>query len=180
MNVLLRSLARTGAGYTHSSGVHCNFLAFADDIVLITDDAKKMQTLVAEVELFASWSKMWVNQSKCRICAMDYGRNKPLETDMIHYGGNPFPPMDSKESYKYLGYHINLSLNWTHHKSVVLAKMEAAVDCLRDAVYLPHQLEEMVRVCVVPLFRYSASLVPWTPGELAAISTKLAGAIKVA
>ena len=77
MNVLLRSLARTGAGYTHSSGVHCNFLAFADDIVLITDDAKKMQTLVAEVEMFASWSKMWVNQSKCRICAMDYGRNKP-------------------------------------------------------------------------------------------------------
>ena len=75
---------------------------------------------------------------------------------------------------------MNLSLNWAFHKKVVLAKMDTAIDCLRDAVYLPHQLDEMVLVCVVPLFRYSTSIVPWTPGELASISTKLAGAIKVA
>ena len=40
-------MAATGAGYTHSSGVHCNFLAFADDIALITDDPTKTQTLVS-------------------------------------------------------------------------------------------------------------------------------------
>ena len=75
---------------------------------------------------------------------------------------------------------MSLSLNWRTHKDTVLSKIESAIDSLCDAVYLPTQLEEMARVCVVPLFRYSASLVTWTAGELAALSTKLAGAIKVA
>ena len=137
MNVLLRSLSRSGAGYMYSSGVHCNFLAFADDIVLITNDPRKMQT-------FAVWSKMWVNHSKCRMSAIDFNNNKPLETGHIHYGGVAFPTLDAKESYKYLGYHISVALDWKCHKQVVLNKMDSAINSLRDAVYMPHQLEEMV------------------------------------
>ena len=97
-----------------------------------------------------------------------------------NYPESFFSPLDPNEPYKYLGYQMSMSLNWRTHKDTVLSKIESAIDSLRDAVYQPTQLEEMVRVCVVPLFRYSASLVSWTAGELAALSTKLAGAIKVA
>eukprot|EP00961_Rhodomonas_salina_P147255 1981604-Rhodomonas_salina.1 len=46
------------------------------------------------------------------------------------------------------------------------------MEALNGAIYLPHQLEEMVRVCVIPTFRYSASLVPWTDTDLRGISDK--------
>ena len=149
MNLLLRTLATTGAGYTHSSGVHCNFLAFADDIVLLTDDPRKMQTLVHEIERFAHWSRMWVNLSKCRISAIDFNTGKTLETNHIQFStpntpARPFPPLDPNAPYKYLGYHISLTLNWHTHKDTVLEKIDSAIDCLRDSVYLPTQLEEMV------------------------------------
>ena len=129
MNVLLHSMSATGAGYTHSSGVHCNFLAFADDIVLITDDATKMQTLVREVQIFASWSHMWVNIKKCRMSAIDFATGKELDTTHILYNphhrttpqsnGIPFPTLHPDKPYKYLGYSISLSLNWKEHKQLV-------------------------------------------------------------
>eukprot|EP00961_Rhodomonas_salina_P226487 3062276-Rhodomonas_salina.1 len=38
----------------------------------------------------------------------------------------------------------------------------------------------MVRVCVVPLFRYSASLTPWTDSELQSLSSQFGRAMKTA
>ena len=72
MNILLRNMSRSGAGYTMADGTHCNFLAFADDICLVTDDPNKMQTLVNEIEKFSNWSHMWVNLSKCRMSSYNF------------------------------------------------------------------------------------------------------------
>ena len=125
------------------------------------------------------------NVNKIHFTKKKINTGKTLKTNHIQFStpntpARPFPPLDPDAPYKYLGYHISLTLNWHTHKDAVLEKIDSAIDCLRDSVYLPTQLEEMVRVCIIPLFRYSASLVPWTPAELAVISTKFGVAMKVA
>ena len=92
---------------------------------------------------------MWVNLDKCHMSAIDYNTNKQIPTCSIKFKipdkePEPFPPLDPDEPYKYLGFHISLTLNWKTHKAIVLEKISSAIDCLRNAVYLPTQLEEMV------------------------------------
>ena len=71
-------------------------------------------------------------------------------------------------------------MDWDEHKAQVMEKISQGMDALKDTLYLSTQVEEMVRMCVVPLFRYSAALVPWTKAELATISTKFGIAVKQA
>eukprot|EP00961_Rhodomonas_salina_P298300 3937955-Rhodomonas_salina.1 len=83
INLLLRQLAAKGGGYLHSSGELFNVLAFADDLILISDNATKLQGLVDEVERFAAWSGMWVNTAKSNVTAYDYSKNEePITSDI--------------------------------------------------------------------------------------------------
>eukprot|EP00961_Rhodomonas_salina_P162724 2191934-Rhodomonas_salina.1 len=56
INLLLQQLAAKGGGYCHSNGDLFNVLAFADDLILMSYSATKLQGLVDEVEKFAAWS----------------------------------------------------------------------------------------------------------------------------
>eukprot|EP00286_Rhodomonas_abbreviata_P000807 CAMPEP_0181288690 /NCGR_PEP_ID=MMETSP1101-20121128/472_1 /TAXON_ID=46948 /ORGANISM="Rhodomonas abbreviata, Strain Caron Lab Isolate" /LENGTH=634 /DNA_ID=CAMNT_0023392839 /DNA_START=190 /DNA_END=2091 /DNA_ORIENTATION=- len=178
MNVLLRRLAKVGNGYMHSSGREYNVLAFADDLCILTESAEKMQMLVDQVVEFADWSGMWVNVGKSEITAYDFSNKVVVEVGAIRYKGKAFKYLHPKRSYKYLGFHVTMLQNWEEHKAQVVAKIETAMESLRDTMYLPTQVEEMVRMCVIPLFRYSAALVPWTKSELADLSTKFGIAVK--
>jgi len=180
MNVLLRKLAGVGRGYAHSAGVEYNVLAFADDLCLLADSAENMQLLVNQVQEFADWSGMWVNVGKSEVTAYDFEKKVELEVQQIRYKGKCFKTLKPTQTYKYLGFHVSLLMKWDKHKASVIEKMDATIEALKDTLYLSTQVEEMIRVCVVPLFRYSAALVPWTATELAHISTKLGMAIKQA
>ena len=164
----------------HSAGHEYNVLAFADDLCLLTDSADKMQLLVDEVAKFAEWSGMWVNVVKSEITGYDFASKAALEVGPIQYRGKAFKPLAPGATYKYLGFHVSILMDWEVHKTQVLEKVTLGMEALKDTLYLPSQVEEMVRMCVVPLFRYSASLVPWTKSELALISTKFGIAVKQA
>ena len=84
INLLLRQLAAKGGGYRHSSGELFNVLAFADDLILISESSAQLQGLVDEVERFASWSGMWVNTSKSNVTAYDYSKNEERITTDLH------------------------------------------------------------------------------------------------
>eukprot|EP00961_Rhodomonas_salina_P021253 286163-Rhodomonas_salina.1 len=170
MNILLQQLAQRGEGYVHSSGDHCNVLAFADDLILLSDNAGRMQVLVDEVKQFAEWSGMWVNVSKSKITAFDFATRTEPKTAHITYGGSSFSYLPASETYKYLGFHIS--------KSCVRDEISETIGQLKDTIYHYGQVEAMVCICVVPLFRYSASLVHWTTGELQALSTQFGIAMK--
>eukprot|EP00961_Rhodomonas_salina_P027675 373823-Rhodomonas_salina.1 len=76
-----------------------------------------MQALVDEVKRFSDWSGMWANVSKSKITAINYATGFEPQTGHILYGDNlRFTYLGSDESYKYLGFHVSLTLNWTDHK----------------------------------------------------------------
>eukprot|EP00961_Rhodomonas_salina_P167344 2255053-Rhodomonas_salina.1 len=178
INLLLRQLAVKGGGYRHSNWELFNVLAFADDLILISDDTDRLQGLVSEVERFAAWSGMWMNTSKSNVTAYDYGKNEePITSDLV-FNGKRFQYLAASDSCKYLGFHISLTLDWSKHKEAVRDKITETIDHLLGTIYCYGQVETMVRVCVIPLFSYSASLVPWTESELQSLSKQFGRAMK--
>ena len=65
INVLLRQLNRSGAGYVHSNGDHIAATAFVDDTLLLSDRPSHCQRLVDEVARFAKWSHITCIHKMC-------------------------------------------------------------------------------------------------------------------
>eukprot|EP00961_Rhodomonas_salina_P013141 176547-Rhodomonas_salina.1 len=61
---------------------------------------------------------------------------------------------------------LTLTLDWKYEKEAVCNKVLKAIELLEGSAYTYNQLDAVVRACVVPLFRYSAAITPWTQAEL--------------
>ena len=164
----------------HLNGDHIAATAFVDDTVLLSDKPNHCQRLIDEVERFAKWSNMEVAIKKTQICAFDFSLKQEIITDSMRYTGKVsedlYQPMHFNDSslprlspplpYKYLGVRITLTLDWKFEKASVLERITEAAEFLRDTTYTYKQLDRVVRTCIVPVFRYSAWIVPWTKSEL--------------
>ena len=58
--------------------------------------------------------------------------------------------------------------------------MHECITALKGSPYLPQQLDQVVRACMLPIFRYGAALVNWTDPELDLITNKWAQARRLA
>ena len=59
-------------------------------------------------------------------------------------------------------------------------KLRDCISALKGSPYLPHQLDRVVRACMLPIFRYGAALVDWTDRELDEITRIWANARRLA
>lgn len=109
---------------------------------------------------------MEINTHKSIVSAIDYDTGRSLPTDMIHYRGIRLARSDKSTANKYLGVHVSLDLRWGTEKRYVLRKTREAVKHLLHTALRRDQIDMLLRVCVEPLFRYSAPLIPWTEREL--------------
>ena len=123
INVFLRHLNASGAGYIHSNGDHIAATAFVDDTCLLTDDPRKCQRLLNEVARFATWSNMEVAIEKTQVCAYDFQRDEEIVTHSLRYLTKPVPILSSSEPYKYLGVRITIKLDWRFEKASVLERI---------------------------------------------------------
>lgn len=170
INILLRTLATSGRALAipKSNPQACG--GFADDIALLQGTAgDTIATLNGPVRRFCDWSGMEVNTDKSIVTAIDYSTGKDLPTNMIHYGEKRLQSVKANEATKYLGVHVSLTLQWVTEKAYVMRKTLEAVRHLQHTALRRDQLEMLLRVCIEPLFRYSAPLIPWTEKELSEI-----------
>ena len=66
--------------------------------------------------------------------------------------------------------------SWTREKQRVRRKLQECIAALKGSPYLPNQLDQVVRACLLPIFRYGAGMVDWTAAELAQITRMWANA----
>jgi hypothetical protein len=109
---------------------------------------------------------MRVNVNKSVVTGIDYATGQGCDVTMIEYGGEKLDTLGIHEAYKYLGIHIRMDLQWTQEKRYVLDKVRNAADKLRHTCYTRSQIMMLANMCVVPLFRYSTAIVPWTEAEI--------------
>ena len=180
VNVLLRYLHGARKGYVHSSGVMTSALAYIDDAVIFAQSQSGFKTLLHRLNRFYKWAGLKINNAKCAIFAHDYNTGKSLATDHHHINGRPIPAITVHQTYKYLGLEMAPGGSWAVEKQRVKARMQECISALRGSPYLPHQLDQVVRACLFPIFRYGAALVNWTDHELDLITNKWAQARRLA
>ena len=167
--------ARRGSAPTGSSG-------FADDTALHTDgpDAvPAMAIIVKSAGPYLNWCGLEVNMPKSMVSAVDHATDKMVATDSITLNGMPFTVLPPDQLHKHLGLRATIMGDFAAEKAHVLAEMKLQLEALKGNAVLLRSLEELViKVGVVPVFRYSAGLVDWTKTELEQISKLWIGAFK--
>jgi hypothetical protein len=137
---------------------------FVDDTNLHADgpDAiPAMQILVGITGGYCRWAGILVNMLKSLITAIDFTTGKQVSTDSITLDGCPFPAVPPGCAHKHLGIRIALTGDTRAEKAYVIEEMQRRLEALReDSVLSPSQKEMVIKIGVVPVFGYSAVLVP--------------------
>ena len=180
VNALIRYVDGTGQGYLHEAGVRTTALAYIDDAVLLSDTSKGFTKIIHRLNRFYDWSGLRVNHDKCAIFAHNFSSSKSLSTAQYLVHGKSMPPLGLHGSYKYLGMEVSPGRSWTREKQRVRRKLRECITALKGSPYLPNQLDQVVRACLLLIFRYGAGLVDWTPSELQQITRVWANARRLA
>ncbi|MFM9151106.1 MAG: RNA-directed DNA polymerase, partial [Candidatus Planktophila sp.] len=155
---------------------------FADDTTLHTDGVNavsSMQAIVSLVGAFLSWMGQMVNMLKSKISAINFANGHTVATDSIKLNGAVFPVQPPHKALKQLGVRIAMTDDFSEEKAYVMEEMKQRLSALRlDRVLSPILKELAIKIGVVPVFRYSAGVVPWTKTELEQISQLWLAAFK--
>jgi hypothetical protein len=185
VNSLLRFLQDSNVGITTSYDTS-NSAGFADDLSLFTAShspkvaESQHAELLARLAAFSKWANIHVNIRKCAIAAHDFTNKIPIKTKRLTLAGQTIPPYSKSAAYKYLGIHLTLDGNMEHEKKYIRDKISTAVQYLYRTVYLPSQVNTLIEICILPIFRYSAPFTPWTKSELTHLQAMLTKARKYA
>jgi hypothetical protein len=94
---------------TNVGALQIVYLMFADDIVLIADSERDLQSMMNMASvLFCKW-RLKVSASKTRVVSLDHQETKDLRSRFWHIGGQIFKDV---ASYTYLGIDFDKSGNW--------------------------------------------------------------------
>lgn len=180
INALLRYLHGERTGYVHQAGTMTSALAYIDDVCILSDSEHGFCTLLYRLNRFYEWAGLQVNNTKSALFAYDFRSHSPLP--MAHYRmqHRPIPPLPLHGTYKYLGMEFSPGGQWAVEKARVRRKLRDCIAALKGSPYLPHQLDRVVRACMLPIFWYGVALVDWTDRELDAITRIWANARRLA
>ncbi len=120
INDLLKELNLSQLGVKINSDLIVSVLAFADDIVLLAENAEDLQKLI---RLVYKWSSKWrfiINPEKSQIV---HYRNAPKkQTDFVFKIYENGPILTVVDSYKYLGVYLDEYLTFSQTTSRVVRK----------------------------------------------------------
>jgi len=145
-----------GTTYTH--------LLYADDLVLISENSKELQTLLDNLENYCKKWHLIINLQKSKVMRFDHAKKKS--------GTNNFRMQDEileeVNSYKYLGHVISNSTN--PHKTMyehLAVQAQKATHSLKDKIknavgYLTPKLSlKMFDTHILPILEYNSAI--WFP-----------------
>lgn len=146
---LLYTLEKHGRGFT-LAGPPITSLAFADDLVLLSDSWSDMAGNLAVLEKLYTMTGLKVNPKKCHgFCRGISGPKYTLnDCDSWTLQGTPIHMMGSEESEKYLGVQINPWKGVT--KPLLQDMLDGMVKKIDRASLKPSQKLEIFKTYAVP------------------------------
>ncbi len=132
--------------------------AFADDMALVSSSK------AAAIE---KWEKL---KTFCKATGLEIsndGKEKTAYTTnstvniarLYDNAGKEIPRLEPEESYKYLGVHINLNLNWTKQAQVTEAKLVRQTNYLRHRAFTSRQTIKIINKVFIPSIMYRANVI---------------------
>ena len=156
INDLLQNLNNSDLG-AHVGDIVVSALGFADDIVLVSDNPKKLQKMIDICSLWASRNGMAFNTDKCKILTLNT-KGKDLIFNLSSH------ILEKVEIIKYLGVvfsNIRQTSLYTRHFKRIIEKAEKRINCIRHFGFdsdglRPSTCVKMYKVLVRPILEYAA------------------------
>jgi hypothetical protein len=149
-----------------------------DDMALIEKLANETQLLLSYFEQFLRYNGMSISSKKCAYQFQEPNSTfKPTEPIT---GWGKVPIYGPKLSYKYLGYFIHISLDFSTQHKEMLKKLKKACNDLVCDHWLPlHEAITYVNSDLVFILKYRMYLVTFSQSLLDKFDTCLASAVKL-
>ena len=156
INDLLQNLNNSDLG-AHVGDIVVSALGFADDIVLVSDNPKKLQKMIDICSLWASRNGMAFNTDKCKILTLNT-KGKDLIFNLSSH------ILEKVEIIKYLGVvfsNIRQTSLYTRHFKRIIDKAQKRINCIRHFGFVsdglrPSTCVKMYKVLVRPILKYVA------------------------
>jgi ribonuclease HI len=193
---LLRWLHAGGRGHKYgclqdglNARYHCSSAAYADDLAVMTNNARDLHTQCDKISLYSQWAGLHVNHTKCAATGIlhhrawaDRGLNGPtcertLKAALdakVKISGQPVPYLPPTEPYKYLGVHVTLTLNWSAQMAHVCKAVRDKGDLLQGSLASPDQSIRIVQSCIQPVVAYSFSTMAYTANDIRLLDAMIA------
>ena len=153
-----------------------------------------MQKQAWKVDSFCKWAGLEVNIDKKRKNktawtgivrdndALEKRRLKDAKAgglqNMARMDRGWIPYLEPRESYVYLGTHINLTMDWRDHWESTCKKMREAAEATSASCAKVTQKLRLLEMVVRPIMRYSMSAVPFTWTQVHMLNGILMGAAR--
>jgi hypothetical protein len=128
-----------------------------------------MTRLVKSLESFLNYCGLKVGHDKCAHQSINHPESTPLPP--LEIQGKPIPPKTTDHSSRYLGYLINLTLNWKEHREDITNRCIAR---LNDISCLHFSAEITARLINTMVYTIATAcpLVPLLPSQIKKIEKK--------
>ncbi len=158
LNPLLTELKRSGIGVKIGENSIC-VLAYADDLVLISESAQDLQKLL---DILYSWCYKWrlmVNTDKTKVMHFR-SKAKPKSTFAFNVNGNL---LEFVSDYKYLGTLLNEHLDYTKTAELLANSAGRALGAVINKVKANKDLgyktySTLIDSCVMPILLYASGV----------------------
>ncbi|KFD59308.1 hypothetical protein M514_00692, partial [Trichuris suis] len=159
---LLDDLARNGGGFTFASNVRVNCLAFADDLLLLSDSKAGLQSNLLLSYRFFTARSLSLNVQKCcslRLYKIPKCRSVALTREPQFYldpaqPNTVLPVFTAAQFFEYLG----VEFNPFGRRRDQLAGARALLDRACKAELKPQQKVELIRTYLLPRFLYTLTV----------------------
>ena len=151
-----------------------NSIMFADDATIVVSGNThfevqlRAQQLLDVIAKFADFADTELNTGKSFATGYDFSHRRELEIS-LRYLGNIIPLKPSTHTFRCLGIRFNCKLEGSQGKQEVLRRTEELVSLLNNHIHDPDQIDMVMRIAIIPIFRFSAPFLGWTDRELNAL-----------
>ncbi|KAM7020649.1 mitochondrial enolase superfamily member 1 [Acridotheres tristis] len=177
MDPLLCKLEEKGKGY-HREGNSITAMAFADNLVLLSDSWEDMKTNIKILETFCNLTGLRTQGEKCHGFYIKPTKDSYTINDCAAWtiNGTPLNMIDPGESEKYLGLQID---PWTGlAKSNLSTKLEFWLQRIDQAPLKPLQKTDILKTYTIPRLTYLADHSELKAGFLEALDQKIRTTVK--
>jgi hypothetical protein len=146
MEPIIRAITQLKRGYS-LYGSHIDVLAYADDLMLVSETPEVLQAMLDTAGKVANWAGLTFNLRKCATLQIDVKRREALPTQFHIQPGVP-PALSEREVYEHLGvptgYHVAQSAN------KALKNLNLQLTQISNSLLAPWQKLDAINTFILP------------------------------
>ena len=153
-------------GVKHKCGEETNNILFVDDATLLSESEEHMQALLTCVDKFCEWTGVRINVEKSEITGYNFRTSRELPTSHLNMSGMKLKTIRPWDTFKYLGVRMTATGDMSAERKYVKDKTLSLIQKIKNHQYDPQQIQWVVQIAIIPIFRYSAAIADWSMEEL--------------